>query len=943
MAPVLETGISIPGTSYREMQKMDKYEFNIKVEQIKKMVNKGDYETAMKIADTIDWRRVRNVNILSMVATIYEKNGEYQEAKDILLLAFERAPIGKRLLFKLAELAIKEGSIREAEDYYREFCDLAPDDPRQYILRYMILGAKGAPVEQLIHTLEQYCGIELDEKWLYELAELYAEAGMGDLCIMACDKIMLMFGLGKYVEKAMELKIQFAPLTTYQMDLVENRDKYEAKLRAVEKEYRMGKPAGGYEDISRDGQVPYEAGADRPSHDAGSREAAFTREPGYEEEYEEEPSYSREVVYTREPGYEEGPEYDPEEGYDEDAAFIGGAGEAGYAEDRDYEGYAGEAVYAEDQEYSGGTGYAPQERYGAEAGDAPQERYGAEAGYAAQEGYGAEAGYAAREGYGAETGYAAREGYGAEAGYAAQKGYGAEAGDAAREGYDGEAGYAAQEGHGAQAGYDAQEGYGEEAGYAEDNEEEAGVYDDYGQDDGENPPVHDQVTIEPEEAVTGHQEWMPEEDPDAMTDKALKARMHEAEVQANLAMEMSRISDQGFRREVEMAQTRVLSDIRDISKSPVRQAHHLMIEAATPQQGLEQAIESLKKIHKETGAKNQAAKITGEKINGKGVFNISDKLTGKDLIIEGAGDMTESILQELNQLMARDETGMNVVLIDTAERLAGLHRIYPGLAKRFEYIGTSTPHKEDGYEASKEDKRPVRQVQVKRQDNPQPAVRTMGRPHPAQEETKTAVQEQQPRQQTAQEMIKPERRPEQQKPVAKMQPPQPDPVQKINAADSDKLNETVPASFKKGETGPVSIKKNRTVPASAKDETVPVSVKKNQAVPVSVKKVPEPEIPEEEEIPDDEEMDIDEFAKYACGYAGDIDCSISGKSMLALYERIEIMEEDGIPLTRVNAEDLIEEAADKAENPSFFKCLTGIFSSKYDKDGLLILKEEHFI
>ena len=910
---------------------MDKYEFNIKVEQIKKMVNKGDYETAMKIADTIDWRRVRNVNILSMVATIYEKNGEYQEAKDILLLAFERAPIGKRLLFKLAELAIKEGSIREAEDYYREFCDLAPDDPRQYILRYMILGAKGAPVEQLIHTLEQYCGIELDEKWLYELAELYAEAGMGDLCIMACDKIMLMFGLGKYVEKAMELKIQFAPLTTYQMDLVENRDKYEAKLRAVEKEYRMGKPAGGYEDISRDGQVPYEAGTDRPSHDAGSREAAFTREPGYEEEYEEEPSYSREVVYTREPGYEEGPEYDPEAGYDEDAAFIGGAGEAGYAEDRDYEGYAGEAVYAEDQEYAGGTGYAPQEGYGAEAGYAAREGYGAEAGYAAQERYGAEAGYAAREGYGAEAGYAAREGYDAEAGYAAQEGHGAEAG------------YAAQQEHGAQAGYDAQEGYGAEAGYAEDDEEEAGVYDDYGPDDGENPPVHDQVTIEPEEAVTGHQEWMPEEDPDAMTDKALKARMHEAEVQANLAMEMSRISDQGFRREVEMAQTRVLSDIRDISKSPVRQAHHLMIEAATPQQGLEQAIESLKKIHKETGAKNQAAKITGEKINGKGVFNISDKLTGKDLIIEGAGDMTESILQELNQLMARDETGMNVVLIDTAERLAGLHRIYPGLAKRFEYIGTSTPHKEDGYEASKEDKRPVRQVQVKRQDNPQPAVRTMGRPHPAQEETKTAVQEQQPRQQTAQEMIKPERRPEQQKPVAKMQLPQPDPVQKINAADSDKVNETVPASLKKDETGPVSIKKNRTVPASAKDETGPVSIKKNQAVPASVKKVPEPEIPEEEEIPDEEEMDIDEFAKYACGYAGDIDCSISGKSMLALYERIEIMEEDGIPLTRVNAEDLIEEAADKAENPSFFKRLTGIFSSKYDKDGLLILKEEHFI
>lgn len=302
---------------------MDKYEFNIKVEQIKKMANRGDYETAMKIADTIDWRRVRNVNILSMVATIYEKNEEYQEAKDILLLAFERAPIGKRLLFKLAELAIREGSLREAEDYYREFCDLAPDDPRQYILRYMILGAKGAPVEQLIHTLEQYCNIELDEKWLYELAELYAEAGMGELCTMACDKIMLMFGLGKYVEKAMELKIQFAPLTKYQMDLVENRDKYEAKLRAVADEYQTGKPAVVLErDEAGVLERPetYERGGVRS---AAEREAAFTREPGYEAEadYEGEPEYGEAAGYNRIAGYEEEPVYEEESIYDRTAAY----------------------------------------------------------------------------------------------------------------------------------------------------------------------------------------------------------------------------------------------------------------------------------------------------------------------------------------------------------------------------------------------------------------------------------------------------------------------------------------------------------------------------------------------------------------------------------------------------------------------------------------------
>lgn len=217
---------------------MDKYEFNIKVEQIKKLVNRGDHATAMKIADTIDWHRVRNASLLSMIAQIYEKNEEYQAAKDILLIAFERAPIGKRLLYKLAELALKEGSVDEATAYYKEFCELAQDDPRQYLLRYMILKAKNAPIEQLIRALETYTSAEVDEKWMYELAELYHKAGMEEKCVAACDTIMLLFGLGKYVDKAMDLKLEYAPLNKYQMDLVENRDKYEAKLRAVEEEYK---------------------------------------------------------------------------------------------------------------------------------------------------------------------------------------------------------------------------------------------------------------------------------------------------------------------------------------------------------------------------------------------------------------------------------------------------------------------------------------------------------------------------------------------------------------------------------------------------------------------------------------------------------------------------------------------------------------------------------
>ena len=196
----------------------------------------------MKIADTIDWHRVRNASLLSMIAQIYEKNEEYQEAKDILLLAFERAPVGKRLLYKLADLALKDGSTAEAEAYYREFCDLAQDDPRQYLLRYKILKAKKAPVDQLIRALEVYTASEVDEKWLYELADLYHKAGIEDKCVATCDRIMLLFGLGKYVDKAMDLKLQYAPLNKYQMDLVENRDKYEAKLRAVEEEYSGNAP-----------------------------------------------------------------------------------------------------------------------------------------------------------------------------------------------------------------------------------------------------------------------------------------------------------------------------------------------------------------------------------------------------------------------------------------------------------------------------------------------------------------------------------------------------------------------------------------------------------------------------------------------------------------------------------------------------------------------------
>ena len=146
---------------------MDKYEFSIKAEQIKKLIGQEDYKTAMQIADTIDWNRVRSVNLLSSIAEIYEKNGEYEEAKDILLLAFERAPVGKRFLYKLSELSLSSGSIDDAVEFYHEFLDVSPEDPRKYLLQYMILKAKGARASQLIGPLENYTETELEEQWLY--------------------------------------------------------------------------------------------------------------------------------------------------------------------------------------------------------------------------------------------------------------------------------------------------------------------------------------------------------------------------------------------------------------------------------------------------------------------------------------------------------------------------------------------------------------------------------------------------------------------------------------------------------------------------------------------------------------------------------------------------------------------------------------------------------
>ena len=209
---------------------MDKYEYRVKTEQMLDHLEKKEYQKAMDIAESIDWRRVKNASMLNTVSEIYEYNGEFKKGRDILFLAFDRAPGSRKIVYRLGTLALKIKDIREATDCYEEFVKLAPKDPNQYILKYKILRTQGAALSDQIAALEEFKKAEYIEKWAYELAKLYDEAGMTAECLEECDDLILWFSEGKYVYLAMELKMKYKPLTPLQ------QEKYDSRPGAVKKQ-----------------------------------------------------------------------------------------------------------------------------------------------------------------------------------------------------------------------------------------------------------------------------------------------------------------------------------------------------------------------------------------------------------------------------------------------------------------------------------------------------------------------------------------------------------------------------------------------------------------------------------------------------------------------------------------------------------------------------------
>ena len=210
---------------------MDKYEYRVRTEQMLEYVEQKSYKKAMEIADSIDWRKAKNAAMLCTASEIYEYNGEYEKSREILFIAYDRAPGSRKIVYRLGTLALKLNDVKEATDCYEEFIAMAPKDPNQYILRYKILKSQQAPLSQQIEALEEFKKAEYVEKWAYELARLYHEAGMEAECLEECDDLILWFSEGKYVYQAMELKMKYKPLTPLQQEKYNHRNEEKKPIK----------------------------------------------------------------------------------------------------------------------------------------------------------------------------------------------------------------------------------------------------------------------------------------------------------------------------------------------------------------------------------------------------------------------------------------------------------------------------------------------------------------------------------------------------------------------------------------------------------------------------------------------------------------------------------------------------------------------------------------
>lgn len=992
---------------------MDKHELNVKVEQMRKQAGLGDYQTAVKIADKIDWRRVSNVSLLTQVSEIYEKVGKYAEAKDILLLAVERTPMGRGLLFKLTQLALKVNSIDEAEECFEEFQRLAPQDTRQKLLRYLILKAKGAQPQQLMPPLEEYVSEELSDEWMYELAELYHRAGMREACLDLCDRITILFGTGEWVQKALRLKAEGEgePLNEYQQSILQGEIYYQPtapRQNAVREPAPLTTPYAQQPMMATEygTQMPYQTAAEpfgmepapalaeqyaapmtQPQPTAFAQPAEFTQPAAFahpEESYDQAPLQQaapseeryRNVPTFRTPAAastgipswteaakpQEAPaqnDIDAEidahlrrleeekrngirakaaatpvstetvqEPLRETAAEIRESALPSAEEDaRSVEQRYREesARLSRDYVVSSGERNETSEFPGTEQLMVDRLRYEEES----------EAAKLRAEARAAETEEAIRQ---REAkldetkvlpklpAQERREQLAREEAALRRIEQDKEAEQIKKSVIEAEKKPEIEETAKEspEAVSAAATEEKAS----------QTKPAETVAATEKqprEEAVTA--EKQPAET--AAAEKQSQAEAVAAEKQpAETAAAEKQSVEEGELVE-ESAEAR-----REVPRQPkllrTPGSFNALIEGRTPEEGLQSAVERLKEAQAVTGFKRPAAKVKAERLNVYGVRNSAEKTAGRDLIIEEAGDLSDVSLSELIQLIAADGGMRTVLLIDNPLQLTRLRASHPEVETVFH-----TADKREDVKAYFAAEAKFREAEARLREE---AVKTALEAKEArrkEEEAKRAEEEARRAEEEARRLAEREAAENARKAAEAA----------AAAAEAKAAAEREEEARRKEEEARRAEELLNRVAEEIivrEPETVPAARAEAEAQRPAQRAVPRAEDrakldAERRRAKENELLTKDAFANYAAAYARNIDCVMTGKSMNALYERIELLQEDGVSLTRKNAEILIEEAADHAERPPLGRRLSGLFSKRYNKDGLLILKEEDFL
>ena len=1013
---------------------MDKHELNVKVEQMRKQAGLGDYQTAVKIADKIDWRRVSNVSLLTQVSEIYEKVGKYAEAKDILLLAVERTPMGRGLLFKLTQLALKVNSIDEAEECFEEFQRLAPQDTRQKLLRYLILKAKGAQPQQLMPPLEEYVSEELSDEWMYELAELYHRAGMREACLDLCDRITILFGTGEWVQKALRLKAEGEgePLNEYQQSILQGEIYYQPtapRQNAVREPAPLTTPYAQQPMMATEygTQMPYQTAAEpfgmEPAPALAEQYAAPMTQPqptafAQPEEFTQPAAFAQpEVSYDQAPFQQAAPS---EERYRNVPTFQTPAAastgipswteaakpqEAPAQNDIDAEIDAhlrrleeekrnGVRAKAAATPVSTETVQEPLRETAAELRESAlpsaeedarsvEQRYREESArlsrdYVVSSGERnetsefpgteqlmvdrlryeeeSEAAKLRAEARAAETEEAIRQ---REAkldetkvlpklpAQERREQLAREEAALRRIEQDKEAEQIKKSVIEAEKKPEIEETAKEspEAVSAAATEEKASQTKPAETvATAEKQPREEAVTAEKQPAETAAAEKQPREEAVTAEKRPAETAVEEKQSQAEADAAEKQPAETAAAEKQSAEEGELVEESAEARREVPRQpkllrtpgSFNALIEGRTPEEGLQSAVERLKEAQAVTGFKRPAAKVKAERLNVYGVRNSAEKTAGRDLIIEEAGDLSDVSLSELIQLIAADGGMRTVLLIDNPLQLTRLRASHPEVETVFH-----TADKREDVKAYFAAEAKFREAEARLREE---AVKTALEAKEArrkEEEAKRAEEEARRAEEEARRLAEREAAENARKAAEAA----------AAAAEAKAAAEREEEARRKEEEARRAEELLNRVAEEIivrEPETVPAARAEAEAQRPAQRAVPRAEDrakldAERRRAKENELLTKDAFANYAAAYARNIDCVMTGKSMNALYERIELLQEDGVSLTRKNAEILIEEAADHAERPPLGRRLSGLFSKRYNKDGLLILKEEDFL